>query len=215
MSCLRIERCYRQPCTLAGFTKHALACLSFMLLCAYVTAEETGGVTKSANTKVLIKTSHGDITAKLYDQRAPITVKNFLDYVDAGHYDGTVFHRVIPRFMIQGGGFLPGMIERETRDPIKNESKNRIRNDRGTLAMARTSDPDSATAQFFINVRMNFSLNYRLGEPGYAVFGEVTKGLDVVDTISIQHTERVMNDVAEYENVPKQDIIIESIHRIQ
>lgn len=193
-------------CALA---RHLLPFLALVFFCSQSTANESG------NTKVLIKTSHGDITAELYDQRSPITVKNFLEYVDAGHYDGTVFHRVIPRFMIQGGGFLPGMIERETREPIQNESKNRIRNDRGTLAMARTSDPDSATAQFFINVRMNFSLNYRMGEPGYAVFGKVTKGLDVVDTISIQHTGLAITDTAEYENVPKQDIMIKTIRRIQ
>ncbi len=185
--------------------------LLFALLSAGVIASET----EANNTKILIKTSLGDITAELYDKRAPITVKNFLEYVDAGHYNGTVFHRVIPRFMIQGGGFLPGMAERETRPPIQNESKNRIRNERGTLAMARTTDPHSATDQFFINVRMNFSLNYRMGEFGYAVFGKVTKGLDVVDTISIQKTGRLLNDYAEYEDVPREDIIIKSISRIQ
>ncbi|MEM8500730.1 MAG: peptidylprolyl isomerase [Pseudomonadota bacterium] len=168
----------------------------------------------NVSTKILIKTNHGNIKAELYDERSPITVDNFLKYVDAGHYNGTIFHRVIPRFMIQGGGFSPDMIERETRDPIQNESKNRLRNDRGTLAMARTSDPDSATAQFFINVRMNFSLNYRMGESGYAVFGKVTQGLDVVDTISIQRTGLFLNDEAEYDDVPKQSIIIESISRI-
>ncbi len=183
------------------FARQSFAILTLALLsCTNTIAEEEGA--GNTNTKVLIKTNHGDIKVELYDQRSPVTVENFLTYVDAGHYNGTVFHRVIPRFMIQGGGFSPGMIERETRDPIKNESKNRLRNERGTLAMARTSDPDSATAQFFINVRMNFSLNYRMGELGYAVFGKVTKGLDVVDTISIQRTGRFVNDEAEYDDVP-------------
>jgi len=185
------------------------------LLFALVSLSAIASETDTNNTRILIKTSLGDITAELYDKRAPITVQNFLEYADAGHYNGTVFHRVIPRFMIQGGGFLPGMVERETRPPIQNESKNRLRNERGTLAMARTSDPHSATDQFFINVRMNFSLNYRMGELGYSVFGKVIKGLDVVDTISIQQTGRVLNDYAEYEDVPREDIIIESISRIQ
>lgn len=193
-------------------TKFAFAALLISLFC--VQAAASNEEPASANTKILIKTNHGDIKAELYDQRAPITVENFLKYVDAGHYNGTIFHRVIPRFMIQGGGFSPDMIERETGEPIQNESKNRLRNDRGTLAMARTSDPHSATAQFFINVRMNFSLNYQMGELGYAVFGKVTQGLDVVDTISIQRTGLFLNDEAEYDDVPKQAIIIESISRI-
>lgn len=195
-----------------AFAPRILFALLLTALCMRVSGSDTNAA--SVNTKILIKTNQGEIKAELYDQRAPITVENFLKYVDAGHYNGTIFHRVIPRFMIQGGGFSPDMIERDTREPIQNESKNRLRNDRGTLAMARTSDPHSATAQFFINVRMNFSLNYRMGELGYAVFGKVTQGLDVVDTISIQRTGLFMNDEAEYEDVPKQAIIIESISRI-
>ncbi|MFK7730458.1 MAG: peptidylprolyl isomerase [Pseudomonadales bacterium] len=213
---IRSQLTYRQSPVnkfLSTAARQACAAMIFALVCTHATAEEPAA--SAANTKILIKTNHGNIKAELYDQRAPITVKNFLEYLDAGHYNDTVFHRVIPRFMIQGGGFSPDMVEKETRDPIQNESKNRLRNERGTLAMARTSDPHSATAQFFINVRMNFSLNYRMGEFGYSVFGKVTEGLDVVDTISIQRTGRFMNDEAEYDDVPTQSVIIESISRIQ
>lgn len=135
---------------------------------------------------VIIKTSLGDIKVKLAADKAPLTVSNFLAYVDAGHYNGTIFHRVINDFMIQGGGFDPNLRQKSTRAPIKNEAANGLQNKRGTLAMARTMDVDSATAQFFINVKDNAFLDFRAPTPqgfGYCVFGEVVAGLDVVDKI--------------------------------
>ncbi len=187
--------------------KHSLLTLWCCGLLLLSTVANSGN---TAATHVQISTSHGTITLELFDQKAPETVRNFLKYVDAGHYNNTIFHRVIPRFMIQGGGFTAEMHEKPTAAPIKNESKNRLHNERGTIAMARTSDPHSATAQFFINVRMNISLDYRMGQYGYAVFGKVIEGMDVVDTISIQKTgRRGMHD-----DVPEQAIFIKSISRI-
>ncbi len=138
------------------------------------------------NPVVEIDTSMGKITAELYQDKAPITVKNFLRYVDEKHYDGTIFHRVIPDFMIQGGGFEPGLkVERSTHAAIENESSNGVLNERGTLAMARTKEPNSATAQFFINVKDNAFLDRARARDGvgYAVFGKVTSGMGVVDKI--------------------------------
>jgi peptidyl-prolyl cis-trans isomerase A (cyclophilin A) len=135
---------------------------------------------------IVMETSQGTIELALYPDKAPITVKNFVEYVKKGHYDGTIFHRVIDGFMIQGGGFTADMTEKPTGPPIKNEAENGLKNDRGTIAMARTGDPDSATAQFFINVnpKGNDGLNYpNANGYGYAVFGKVTKGMDVVDKI--------------------------------
>jgi cyclophilin family peptidyl-prolyl cis-trans isomerase len=139
------------------------------------------------NPKVIMDTSKGQLTIELYPDKAPETVKNFLAYVDAGFYNGTIFHRVIPNFMIQGGGFTPDMQQKAPRAPIKIESDNGLKNDRGTLAMARTQDPNSATAQFFINSVDNGFLNFTAKTPqgwGYAVFGKVVKGMEVVDEIS-------------------------------
>jgi peptidyl-prolyl cis-trans isomerase B (cyclophilin B) len=136
---------------------------------------------------VKLETSKGDIVIELNEDKAPVTVKNFLNYVNDGFYDGTIFHRVIPNFMIQGGGFDDQMMQKNTRDPIKNEADNGLANDRGTIAMARTQDPDSATAQFFINHRDNAFLNYTAPSIqgwGYCVFGKVTDGMDVVDAIA-------------------------------
>lgn len=135
---------------------------------------------------VIIKTSLGDIKVKLAADKAPATVSNFLAYVDSGHYNGTIFHRVINDFMIQGGGFDPNMRQKPTREPIKNEAANGLQNKRGTIAMARTMVVDSATAQFFINVKDNGFLDFRAPNPqgfGYCVFGEVVAGMDVVDKI--------------------------------
>lgn len=140
------------------------------------------------NPKVVMKTTDGDIIIELYAEKSPVTVENFLAYVDAGYYDGTVFHRVISNFMIQGGGFTTEMKEKPTRDPIVNESSNKLHNTRGTLAMARTSDPNSATAQFFINQRSNLRLDWTPGNEGYAVFGEVVEGMQVVDIIALTET---------------------------
>lgn len=164
-------------------------------------------VAEPANPQVLIKTSEGNITLQLFADKAPVTVANFLDYVDSGFYKGTVFHRVIPNFMIQGGGFTVDMVEKETGEPIVNESKNRLHNTRGTVAMARTNDPDSATSQFFINQRSNLRLDWTPGVEGYTVFGEVIQGMDIVDFIATAPTATVggMGDV------PQQPIIIEDI----
>jgi cyclophilin family peptidyl-prolyl cis-trans isomerase len=132
---------------------------------------------------VSLVTSLGEIRVALRPDQAPITVDNFLKYVKAGHYNGTIFHRVIPNFMVQGGGMDVKMVEKPTRAPIRNEAKNGLRNRRGTIAMARTNDPHSATAQFFINVKDNHRLDFGIGGAGYAVFGEVIEGMDVADRI--------------------------------
>jgi len=142
-------------------------------------------------TAVTLETSHGNIVIELNDGKAPETVKNFLNYVNDGFYDGTIFHRVIPNFMIQGGGFMPGMVQKRCEEPIKNEADNGLRNDRGTIAMARTNDPHSATAQFFINHNDNNFLNHTAATGagwGYCVFGKVTDGMDSVDAIAAVST---------------------------
>ena len=138
---------------------------------------------KGGKPVVVLVTSLGDITLELEPEKAPISVENFLNYVDAGFYDGTVFHRVIPNFMIQGGGLTPNLSQKPTRPAIKNEAENGLKNDAGTIAMARTSAPDSATAQFFINLKDNDFLNHGVRDFGYAVFGHVTQGMDVVKKI--------------------------------
>ncbi|MFK8047619.1 MAG: peptidylprolyl isomerase [Halioglobus sp.] len=161
------------------------------------------------NPQVTIKTNQGDITLRLFRDQAPITVENFLSYVDSGHYNGTIFHRVIRDFMIQGGGFLPDMTEKEVGEPIVNESKNRKHNTRGTIAMARTNDPDSATAQFFINQRTNLRLDWVPGKPGYTVFGEVVQGLSVIDYMATAP----VTTVGGHANVPIEPIIIKEIVR--
>lgn len=170
---------------------------------------EGSQVDMSKPVPVVMETSKGTIELELYPDKAPITVANFVEYVKKGHYDGTIFHRVIPKFMIQGGGFTPGMEEKPTGEGIKNEAQNGLKNDRGTIAMARTPDPDSATAQFFINLEDNESLNYdaESGQAGYAVFGKVTEGMDVVDAIKeVPTTTKGM-----HENVPVEPVIIQSV----
>ena len=162
------------------------------------------------NPKVEIKTSAGLIVAELYQDRSPKTVANFLQYAKSGFYDGTIFHRVIDNFMIQGGGFDKSMREKPPRPPIENEATNKLRNDMGTLAMARTQQPHSASAQFFINLKDNDFLNFR--EPttqgfGYAVFGKVTQGMDVVQKIAKVKTGRS----GPHADVPVEPILIESI----
>ena len=159
---------------------------------------------------VTFHTNHGDIVIKTFDDKAPATVANFLEYCREGFYDKTIFHRVINSFMIQGGGFEPGMKQKETKAPIKNEANNGLKNTRGTLAMARTNDPHSATAQFFINVVDNDFLNFRSERPdgwGYAVFAEVVEGLDVVDKIKAVSTGRS----GMHQDVPREDVIIKSV----
>jgi peptidyl-prolyl cis-trans isomerase A (cyclophilin A) len=165
-----------------------------------------------ANPKVLIKTSKGDITLELFADKAPITVKNFLSYVDAKFYDGTIFHRVIKNFMIQGGGFTPEFLQKAAKAPIKNEAANGLKNLRGTIAMARTNEIDSATSQFFINYVDNSSLDHADDAEhfGYAVFGKVISGMDVVDAIaSVPTMTKGM-----YRDVPRETITIISISRI-
>lgn len=158
---------------------------------------------------VTMKTSLGDVRIELDAEKAPISVENFLAYADAGFYDGTVFHRVIPNFMIQGGGFDADMDQKDTRAPIENEARNGLRNDKGTLAMARTSDPNSATAQFFINLVDNDFLNHGGRDFGYAVFGRVADGMDVVERIaSVPTGNRGM-----HQNVPLDPVTIVSIER--
>jgi len=186
-----------------------IAGLALALLPVFGIAQEAAA--PASNPLVVIRTSEGDITVKLFDDKAPVTVANFLAYVDSGFYNGTIFHRVIPNFMIQGGGFDKDMNQKETNDPIVNESNNRLHNTRGTIAMARTNDPDSATAQFFINQRSNLRLDWAPGREGYTVFGEVVDGMDVVDYIATAKTGRVqgMNDV------PLDTILIKEIVRQQ
>ena len=157
---------------------------------------------------VLLKTNHGDITLELDAAKAPKSVANFLAYVKSGHYDGTIFHRVIDNFMIQGGGMTAGMKQKSTLDQIENEANNGLKNDRGTIAMARTSDPHSATAQFFINVNDNDFLNHTAPTPqgwGYAMFGKVSNGMDVVDKIKKVKT----GNAGYHQDVPTEDVVIE------
>ena len=156
--------------------------------------------------KVKLETSAGDIVIELNEKAAPVTVKNFLRYAEESFYDGTIFHRVIPNFMIQGGGFKSDMQQKKTHEQIVNEAKNGLKNNRGTIAMARTNDPNSATAQFFINHRNNDSLNYSPQNPGYAVFGKVIEGMDVVDKIAAVKTSQK----GSYSDVPVEPVVIKS-----
>ena len=164
----------------------------------------------AASPQVELKTSLGPVVIELYADKAPATVENFLQYVKDGHYDGTLFHRVIPGFMIQGGGFDPEFKQKPTRKPVRNEASNGLKNEPGTVAMARTGDPHSATAQFFINVADNASLNFRFPTPegyGYTVFGKVVKGMDVVERIVKVQTGP---GPAPHQNVPVKPVLIES-----
>jgi cyclophilin family peptidyl-prolyl cis-trans isomerase len=184
-----------------------IVCAAF-LIAALATA--TSVRAEEQNPVVLMETSMGNVRIELYKDKAPITVNNFLSYVNDKFYDGTVFHRVIPDFMIQGGGFEKGMQEKPTKAPIKNEAGNGLKNDTGTMAMARTGVVDSATAQFFINVKDNAFLNHRDETPagfGYAVFGKVLDGMDVVH--KIEHVQTTTK--GPFQNVPVEPVIIKSI----
>ena len=172
-----------------------------------VTSLAFASIVALADTNATIKTNMGEIKVKLYDERAPKTVANFIDYANADFYNGTLFHRVIPNFMIQGGGFQSGMVKKATNNPIVNEAQPTIPNKRGTLAMARTNDPNSATSQFFINLVDNNFLNKSTAQAGYAVFGEVISGIEVVDSIARVKTGRK----GPYGDVPTEDILIQSI----
>lgn len=159
---------------------------------------------------VRMQTTMGDIVLELDAEKAPVTVENFLEYARAGFYDGTIFHRVIPNFMVQGGGFEPGMNQKQTRPPIKNEADNGLKNDEGAIAMARTPDPHSASAQFFINVKDNDFLNFTSPTPqgwGYCVFGRVTEGMDVVHAIEKVAT----GNRGGHQDVPQEDVVIEKV----
>jgi peptidyl-prolyl cis-trans isomerase A (cyclophilin A) len=158
---------------------------------------------------VILSTSQGDIKVELDSEKAPITVENFLGYVDDGFFEGTIFHRVIPGFMIQGGGFDKEMSQKDTRSPIKNEADNGLSNQRGTLAMARTSDVNSATSQFFINLKDNDFLNHGTRDFGYAVFGRVLEGMEVVDKIAATPTTNRKG----HGDVPVEPIVIKSARR--
>ena len=163
---------------------------------------------------IKLHTNHGVITLKLFDDKAPETAANFREYVKAGHYDGTIFHRVIGNFMIQGGGFEPGMKQKPTRAPIKNEANNGVSNKVGTVAMARTMDPHSASAQFFINVADNSFLNHTAPTTqgwGYAVFGEVVECMDVVEKIKAVST----GSKAGHQDVPNEDVVIEKAEIVE
>ncbi|KAF7778088.1 peptidyl-prolyl cis-trans isomerase B (cyclophilin B) [Pseudoalteromonas marina] len=159
---------------------------------------------------VVLHTNFGDITIKMFEQEAPNTVKNFLEYANAGFYNGTIFHRVIDGFMVQGGGFVSGMEQKDVNDPIQNEANNGLPNKVGTLAMARTPDPHSATAQFFINVNNNDFLNHSSETSqgwGYCVFAEVVEGMDIVEKIKGVAT----GSNGFHQDVPLEDVIIESV----
>jgi cyclophilin family peptidyl-prolyl cis-trans isomerase len=180
-------------------------------LCGALPAVAQDAAAKGGKPVVTLNTSLGAIELELDAEKAPVSVANFLAYVDAGHFDGTIFHRVIPGFMIQGGGFTGDMTQKPTKAPIKNEATNGLANARGTIAMARTNVIDSATAQFFINLKDNDFLNHSgPGQAyGYAVFGRVTKGMDIVDKIAAVPT----GSKAGHQDVPKTNVVIESAKR--
>ena len=177
---------------------------------AAMTMGSAGPADAQDNPVVVLETSLGGMTIELFRDQAPITVDNFLGYVEDGFFEGTIFHRVIPNFMIQGGGLTPTLVEKATRPAIRNEAANGLTNDRGTLAMARTPVVDSATAQFFINLVDNAFLNHRGTDPqsyGYAVFGRVTEGLDVLDGIGGVRTQRQ----GPHQDVPVEPVVITSV----
>ena len=172
-----------------------------------------GATAAPANTIVVLKTTAGEFEIELFADKAPASVANFLSYVDEGFYDGTIFHRVIKGFMIQGGGYDGARQKKPTREPIKNEAGNGLKNEKGTVAMARTSIPDSATSQFFVNTENNAFLDHRDETPegwGYAVFGKVVGGMDVVERIESAETE---DGGGAFRNIPKSPIVIESARR--
>ena len=171
-------------------------------------------IAADSNPKVVLDTSKGKIVLELYADKAPETVKNFLNYVDAKYYDGTIFHRVIPNFMIQGGGFTNDMKRKSPQAPIKNEADKGLKNDRGTIAMARTGDPHSATAQFYINSKSNNFLNYKSKTQqgwGYTAFGKVIEGMKTVDAISAVKTKTL----GAFRDVPAEPVVIKSAKRLK
>ena len=194
----------------ARLVSWALACTLFGLACiASVEAAPDAAEKGGGKPVVILSTSQGDIKVELDLEKAPITVENFLGYVDDGFFEGTIFHRVIPGFMIQGGGFDREMEQKDTRTPIKNEADKGLLNQRGTLAMARTSDVNSATSQFFINLKDNDFLNHGSRDFGYAVFGKVVEGMAVVDKIAASPTASRNGQ----SDVPVEPIVINSARR--
>jgi len=189
------------------------SCFVVLALTGVLALAAPGMAAAKGNPMVLISTSKGDIKVELDPEKAPETVKNFLAYVNAGYYDGTIFHRVIRGFMIQGGGLTPDMKDKREgqRAPIKNEASNGLKNDTGTIAMARTSAPDSATSQFFINVANNNALNKAAGNDGYAVFGKVVDGMDVVKKIEQEET----TSKGMHQDVPAEAITIKSVKELK
>jgi cyclophilin family peptidyl-prolyl cis-trans isomerase len=187
------------------FTTASLVALCMIQLagCPYVTIPTT--------TEASVQTSLGEIVIELDSEYAPITVDNFTAYVEDGFYDGTIFHRVIPNFVVQGGGYTPDLVQKETRPPIGNESFNGLSNLRGTVAMARTGDPNSATSQFFINLVDNTDLDATVAQAGYAVFGRVIEGMDVIDQIAAIPTEGRDG----FTDVPTEDVVIEKIELVK
>ena len=186
-------------------TKYLFGAVLALMFCSFTPLSYS--LDKGTKTMVKLHTNHGTITLELDSEKAPNTVKNFLSYVNSGFYTNTIFHRVIDGFMIQGGGFEPGMKQKPVNAPIKNEAANGLKNDIYTVSMARTNDPHSATAQFFINVKNNGFLNYSAPNPqgyGYCVFGKVVDGMDVVDAIRKVKT----GNRAGFQDVPLQDVII-------
>jgi len=157
------------------------------------------------------RTVFGTISIALNPEKAPLSVRNFLKYVRSGYYEGTVFHRVIPGFMIQGGGFTPALEEKPTEGPIRNEARNGLRNSRGTVSMARKNDPDSADSQFFINLRDNHRLDYGIGGAGYAVFGEVIEGMDVADKVATVPTA----SRGQHDDVPQMAVVIRKVREVE
>lgn len=185
------------------FKRFLLAACSLLLASSVLAAD-------AKNPHVVLNTSQGEIEIELFADKAPISVKNYLAYVDSGFYNGTIFHRVIPNFMVQGGGFTENMSQKDTQAPIKNEADNGLLNERGTLAMARTSAVDSATSQFFINLTGNDFLNHGSRDFGYAVFGKVVRGMGVVDQIAqVQTGNRGM-----FQDVPTTPVVILSAKRL-
>lgn len=179
-----------------------LITLIFITLLSFNTYAEN-----NMNPKVKLTTNMGDIVLELDAEKAPVTVENFLNYVKNGHYNGLIFHRIIPNFMVQGGGLEPGMKERANLSPIQNEADNGLKNDKGTIAMARTNEPHSATSQFFINLKDNDFLNHTGKDQrgwGYTVFGQVVEGIDVVDAMGTAQT----GTVAGHADVPNEDVLL-------
>ncbi|PAT43516.1 peptidylprolyl isomerase [Vandammella animalimorsus] len=188
----------------------SLSACAAMLLTSPAAAQGKDKQPAASQPRVKLSTSMGDIVVALEPQKAPKTVENFLQYVQDKHYDGTIFHRVIDGFMIQGGGFSADMVQKPTRAPIVLEADNGLKNEHGTIAMARTMVPNSATSQFFINVNNNVPLNATPGNPGYAVFGKVVEGMDVVDKIKAVST----TSKGPHQNVPAETITILSATKV-